>query len=88
MGCLAGGAGLKCATGYVLRARLAFMWDEVWVQVGAGGFESRARRRRVYELRVTIYELRVCGFAVLSILINTNYDYDNRKWCDDGGCCR
>lgn len=51
MGCLAGGAGLKCATGYVLRARLAFMWDEVWVQVGAGGFESRTRRRRVYELR-------------------------------------
>lgn len=41
---------------------------------GVGGFTS--------------YEVGICGFAVLSILINTNYDYDNRKWCDDGGCCR
>lgn len=29
---------------------------EVWVQVGAGGFESRARRRRIYEGRFTKYE--------------------------------
>ncbi len=41
---------------------------------GVGGFTS--------------FEVGICGFAVLSILINTNYDYDNRKWCDDGGCCR